>query len=91
MAHVTDFKEAGFNTLLEELEWRGLISQSTDRDRLAEALNGEPITYYCVTCSLRAIIRSLWSVAPPDSSATRASPANVRLTRRTWWLAGPIA
>ena len=34
MAHVTDFKEAGFNTLLEELEWRGLISQSTDRDRL---------------------------------------------------------
>ena len=27
MAHVTDFKEAGFNTLLEELEWRGLISQ----------------------------------------------------------------
>jgi tyrosyl-tRNA synthetase len=24
-----------------------LISQSTDRDRLAEALNGEPITYYC--------------------------------------------
>ena len=47
MAHVTDFKEAGFNTLLEELEWRGLISQSTDRDRLAEALNGEPITYYC--------------------------------------------
>ncbi len=111
MAHVTDFKEAGFNTLLEELEWRGLISQSTDRDRLAEALNGEPITYYCgfdpqlhrcisatscssstcVTCSLRAIIRSLWSVAPPDSSATRASPANVRLTRRTWWPAGPIA
>ena len=47
MAHVTDFKEAGFNTLLEELEWRGLKSPSTDRDRLAEALNGEPITYYC--------------------------------------------
>ena len=43
MAHVTDFKEAGFNTLLEELEWRGLISQSTDRDRLAEALNGEHV------------------------------------------------
>ena len=101
MAHVTDFKEAGFNTLLEELEWRGLISQSTDRDRLAEALNGEPITYYCgfdpTAASLhignlvQAIIRSLWSVAPPDSSATRASPANVRLTRRTWWPAGPIA
>lgn len=47
MAHVIDFKEAGFDTLLDELQWRGLISQSTDRDRLAEALNGEPITYYC--------------------------------------------
>lgn len=47
MAHVTDFKEAGFSTLLEELEWRGLISQSTDRERLADALNGESITYYC--------------------------------------------
>ncbi len=46
MAHVIDFKEAGFDTLLDELEWRGLISQSTDRERLAEALNGEPITYY---------------------------------------------
>lgn len=47
MAHVIDFKEAGFDTLLDELQWRGLISQSTDRERLADALNGEPITYYC--------------------------------------------
>ena len=47
MAHVIDFKEAGFDSVLDELEWRGLISQSTDRDRLAEALNEEPITYYC--------------------------------------------
>ena len=47
MAHVIDFKEAGFDSVLDALEWRGLISQSTDRDRLAEALNGEPITYYC--------------------------------------------
>ena len=47
MAHVIDFKETGFDSVLDELEWRGLISQSTDRDRLAEALNGEPITYYC--------------------------------------------
>ena len=46
MAHVIDFKEAGFESVLDELEWRGLISQSADRDRLAEALNGEPITYY---------------------------------------------
>ena len=47
MAHVSDCKEAGVDSVLDELEWRGLISQSTDRDRLAEALNGEPITYYC--------------------------------------------
>lgn len=47
MAHVTDFREAGFDTLLDELEWRGLVNQSTDRDRLAAALDGEPITYYC--------------------------------------------
>ncbi|MFR1605738.1 MAG: hypothetical protein ACLSUZ_04580 [Bifidobacterium pseudocatenulatum] len=47
MAHVIDFKEAGFESVLDELEWRGLISQSTDRDRLAEALNGDPSSYYC--------------------------------------------
>ncbi len=47
MAHVMDFRQAGFSSLLEELEWRGLVSQSTDRERLASALSGEPITYYC--------------------------------------------
>ncbi|KFI46664.1 tyrosyl-tRNA synthetase [Bifidobacterium bohemicum] len=47
MAHVTNFKEAGFDSLFDELNWRGLISQSTDRDQLAETLNGGPITYYC--------------------------------------------
>ena len=47
MARITDFREAGFSSLLEELQWRGLVSQSTDRERLAQALNGEPITYYC--------------------------------------------
>ena len=47
MSHVIDFKEAGFESVLDELEWRELISQSTDRDRLAEALNGDPISYYC--------------------------------------------
>lgn len=47
MAHVIDFKEAGFDSVLDELEWRGLISQSTDRDQLAEALNGGSVTYYC--------------------------------------------
>ena len=47
MARITDFREAGFSSLLEELQWRGLVSQSTDRERLAQALDGEPITYYC--------------------------------------------
>lgn len=47
MAHVIDFKEAGFDSVLDELEWRGLLSQSTDREQLAQALDGEPITYYC--------------------------------------------
>ncbi len=56
MAHVTDFKEAGFNTLLEELEWRGLISPVHDRDRLAEALNGEPITFIVAFRSDRCIV-----------------------------------
>ena len=44
MAHVIDYKEAGFDSVLDELEWRGLISQSTDRERLAETLDGDPIT-----------------------------------------------
>lgn len=47
MATVINCKEAGFETLLDELQWRGLIAQSTDRQRLAQALDGEPITYYC--------------------------------------------
>lgn len=46
MAQVCSYKEAGFNTLCDELEWRGLINQSTDRQQLAQALNGEPISFY---------------------------------------------
>lgn len=33
--------------ILEELEWRGLINQVTDRDRLEELLNKESIKLYC--------------------------------------------
>lgn len=33
--------------LLEELEWRGLIAQSTGLEELAEALASGPVTYYC--------------------------------------------
>lgn len=34
------------NSILDELEWRGLIAQSTDRDALAEALGDGPVTVY---------------------------------------------
>lgn len=46
MVQVRNYKDAGFGTILEELEWRGLINQSTDRNELAKALNGNPITFY---------------------------------------------
>ena len=83
MAHVIDFKEAGFDSVLDELEWRGLISQSTDRDRLAEALNGEPITYYCGFDPTRRLPahrqpRSAHQHAPP---AGRRTPSD-RVGRR---------
>ncbi|MEK0306479.1 tyrosine--tRNA ligase [Bifidobacterium favimelis] len=47
MAKVTDFKEAGFDSLFDELKWRGLIAQSTDETELEKTLDGEPVTYYC--------------------------------------------
>ncbi len=34
------------SSILDELEWRGLVAQSTDRDALAEALAEEPVTVY---------------------------------------------
>ena len=33
--------------LLEELQWRGLIEQSTGLEKLAETMAAGPITYYC--------------------------------------------
>ncbi|MDN5559272.1 MAG: tyrosine--tRNA ligase [Ruaniaceae bacterium] len=33
--------------LVDELEWRGLIAQSSGLDALREALSSGPITYYC--------------------------------------------
>ena len=33
-------------SILDELEWRGLVAQSTDRDGLAEALADGPLTVY---------------------------------------------
>lgn len=34
-------------SLVDELQWRGLIAQSTDEAALREALESGPITYYC--------------------------------------------
>ena len=39
--------DASFDTLWDELVWRGLIHVSTDADELKKLLAGEPITYYC--------------------------------------------
>jgi tyrosyl-tRNA synthetase len=33
--------------VLADLEWRGLVVESTDRDRLRAALGGGSVTYYC--------------------------------------------
>lgn len=39
--------DASFDTLWEELQWRGLVHVSTDADELKALLSGSPITYYC--------------------------------------------
>ena len=39
--------DTSFDTLWDELVWRGLIHVSTDADELEKLLAGEPITYYC--------------------------------------------
>jgi len=36
-----------FDTLWDELQWRGLVHVSTDPAALNELLEGEPFTYYC--------------------------------------------
>jgi len=35
------------STVLDELEWRGLLAQTTDREQLAAALAAGPVTVYC--------------------------------------------
>ena len=39
--------DATFETLWDELVWRGLVHVSTDPDELTKLLSGDPITYYC--------------------------------------------
>lgn len=47
MAQVTNFRQAGFTSLFDELQWRGLIAQSTDEDELKKVLDGKEISFYC--------------------------------------------
>ena len=39
--------DSSFDTLWDELVWRGLIHVSTDADELKKLFEGPPITYYC--------------------------------------------
>jgi tyrosyl-tRNA synthetase len=39
--------DPGFETVWDELVWRGLVHVSTDQDALRELLAGESIVYYC--------------------------------------------
>lgn len=39
--------DPSFENILDELEWRGYVHVSTDREELRALLGGEPVTYYC--------------------------------------------
>jgi tyrosyl-tRNA synthetase len=39
--------DPSFDDIWDEIEWRGLVHVSTDRDELKKLLGGPPITYYC--------------------------------------------
>jgi len=39
--------DPSFETIWDELVWRGLIHVSTDEEELKQLLAGDPITYYC--------------------------------------------
>jgi tyrosyl-tRNA synthetase len=39
--------DSSFDDVWDEIEWRGLVHVSTDRDSLKKLLSGPPITYYC--------------------------------------------
>jgi tyrosyl-tRNA synthetase len=43
----TQENDSSFDTLWDELVWRGLIHVSTDADELKKLFQGPPITYYC--------------------------------------------
>ncbi|MGJ8722260.1 MAG: tyrosine--tRNA ligase [Salinibacterium amurskyense] len=43
----TQSNDDSFESLWQELTWRGLVHVSTDADALEKLLDGDPITYYC--------------------------------------------
>ncbi|MBH0010460.1 tyrosine--tRNA ligase [Salinibacterium sp. SWN1162] len=43
----TQSNDSSFESLWQELTWRGLVHVSTDADALEKLLDGDPITYYC--------------------------------------------
>ncbi|MBH0025361.1 tyrosine--tRNA ligase [Salinibacterium sp. SWN248] len=43
----TQNNDDSFESLWQELTWRGLVHVSTDADALEKLLDGDPITYYC--------------------------------------------
>lgn len=47
MSLETQVNDPSFDTLWDELVWRGLIHVSTDADELKKLFQGPPITYYC--------------------------------------------
>ena len=47
MSLETQRNDSSFDTLWDELVWRGLIHVSTDADELKKLFQGPPITYYC--------------------------------------------
>ena len=67
----------GTPTILDELEWRGLIAQSTDRDALAAELDSGPITVY--------------SGFDPTAPSLHAGHLIPLLTLRRFQQAGPSA
>lgn len=44
---LTQRNDSSFESLWDELMWRGLVHVSTDADELKKLLAGDPITYYC--------------------------------------------
>ncbi|KZX22576.1 tyrosine--tRNA ligase [Rathayibacter tanaceti] len=43
----TPLLDRSFDSVWDELVWRGSVHVSTDRDALREVLSGDPVTYYC--------------------------------------------